>query len=86
MHPCLCVDEVLRLIARELVASGGWATSVSLACCCESLEDPVLDVLWQTQGLLLPLLKSLPGDVWNEGGCTVGPLMMRALPLLNDLV
>ena len=66
MHPCLCVDEIVRHIARELVASGGVATSVALACCCKALEDPVLDVLWETQKRLLPLLKSLPGDVWNE--------------------
>ena len=73
MHPCLCVDEVVRLIARKLVASGGRATSVSLACCCKSLEDPILDVLWQTQRVLLPLLKCLPGGVWNERERKVSP-------------
>ena len=71
MHHWLCVHEIVRLIARELVASQGEATSVALASCCKSLEDPVLDVLWQTQERLLPLLKSLPGDVWNGGECTV---------------
>jgi len=67
MHACLNVDEILRLIACDLVVSGGQATAVALACCCKSLEDPVLDALWETQDYLTPLLNSLPGDVWNEG-------------------
>lgn len=66
MHPCLCIDEIVRLIARELVESRGGATSIALACCCKALEDPVLDVLWETQDRMLPLLKSLPADVWDE--------------------
>jgi hypothetical protein len=67
MHPCLSVDEILRLIACELVGSKAKATAVTLACCCKSFEDPGLDVLWKTQSRLPPLLISLPGDVWNEG-------------------
>ena len=71
MHPCLNVDEIVRLIACELVASGGKGTAVGLACCCKSFGDPVLDMLWAIQDQLLPLLKSFPGDVWNDSGCTV---------------
>ena len=65
MHACLYVDEIVRLIAREIVASGRKAVAVALACCCKSLEDPVLDELWETQKELNPLLKSLPGGVWD---------------------
>ena len=71
MHACLNVDEIVRLIAHELVASGGEGSAVGLACCCKSFEDPVLDTLWAGQRLLRPLLKSLPSDVWNEDKCTV---------------
>ena len=71
MHACLNVDEILRLIACKLVASQGKAAAVALACCCKSFEDPLLDGLWETQDRLLPLLKSFPGDVWNDGKCTV---------------
>jgi len=73
MHPCLRVDEIVRFIASELVASEGQRTSVALACCRKSFEDPVLDVLWEYQRNLLPLFKSLPGDVWvwNGQGRTV---------------
>ena len=71
MHVCLDVDEIVRLIAHELIASGGRGTAVGLACCRKSFEDPVLDTLWATQVKLLPLLKCFPGEVWNEGGCIV---------------
>ena len=71
MHTCLNVDEILRLIACELVASKGRTTAVALACCCKNFEDPVLDALWERQDRLTPLLKSLPGDVWDGGECTV---------------
>jgi hypothetical protein len=67
MHACLGVDEILRLLACELVWSEAKATAVALACCCKSFEDPVLDALWETQEQLFPLLKSLPEGVWKEG-------------------
>ena len=67
MHPCLHVDEIVRLIACQLVAFEGGATAVALACCCKSFEGPALDVLWETQQLLDPLFKSLPGDIWRDG-------------------
>jgi len=66
MHAYLNVDEIVRLIACELVASGGKGTAVALACCCKNFEDPVLDALWEVQNQLRPLLKSLPGDVWDD--------------------
>jgi len=66
MHACLNVDEILRLIACELITSKGRAAAVALACCCKSFEDPVLDVLWETQNRLTPLLNSLPGGVRNK--------------------
>lgn len=68
MHICLRVDEIVRIIAHELVGSGGKATAVSLACCSNSFEDPALDALWTTQDRLLPLLMTFPMDVWSEGG------------------
>ena len=71
MHHCLNVDEIVRLIACELVASGREATAVRLARCCKSFEDPVLDTLWAMQVELFPLFKCFPGDVWDEGGYTV---------------
>ena len=86
MHPCLYVDEIVRLIAHELVAFNAQATSVALACCCKTFEDPVLDILWETQSRVLPLLKSLPGDVWDEGGCSVSVPTTCFLSSLNYLI
>ena len=71
MHACLKVDEIVRLVVHELIASEGKATAAGLARCCKSFEDPVLDALWATLDQLLPLLELFPGDVWNESGCTV---------------
>ena len=79
MHLCLNVDEILRQVAHELVASKVKATAVSLACCCKAFEDLVLSVLWGSQSRLLPLLKTLPTDVWKvEAG--------RFVSLLWELV
>ena len=86
MHTCLNMDEIVRLIARELVTSKTRATTVALACCRRSFEDPVLDALWETQEHLLPLLKSLPEDVWNGGGWTVSAPTTYYFPSLNYLV
>ena len=71
MHRCLNVDEIVRLIAYELVASGRKATAARLACCCRGFGGPVLDVLWATQIELSPLFNCLPGDIWNGRGRTV---------------
>ena len=71
MHRCLNVDEIVRLIACELVESEGKETAACLACCCKSFEDPVLDALWARQFDLFKLFGCFPGNVWNEGGYTV---------------
>ena len=86
MHACLNVDEIIRLIVHQLVRSRAKATAVALACCCKNFEDPVLDVLWETQDGLLPLLKSLPADVWNEGGYTVSAPITHTSFSLNSFI
>ena len=48
MHSCLFVDEIIRLIASELVADEAGLTAVVLTCCNRGFEGPVLDVLWRT--------------------------------------
>lgn len=87
MHRCLSVDEILRFFACELVALEAKATAVSLACCCRGFEIPVLDVLWESQEQLLPLLKSLPGDVWKvEAGRFVSLLRSFVFSTLSHLI
>ena len=79
MHRCLNIDEIVRLIACELVTSGRKATAVCLACCCKGFQDPVLDTLWATQFDLLALFKCFPEDIWNEAGYTVSAPTADAL-------
>ena len=43
MHAYLYVDEIVRLITRELVVPEATVTAVALTCCCKSFEDLVLD-------------------------------------------
>ena len=84
MHACLHVDEILRLLACQLVASKAKTTAVALACCCKTFEEPVLDTLWETQNQITPLLKCFPQDVWKDGGQPfVSPLMADTFPPLN---
>jgi len=86
MHHCLSVDEILRLLACELVTSKAMATAVALACCCKSFEDPALDAIWETQRRLIPLLKCFPQDVWEGDGSFVSSLIVVNFPTLNRLV
>ena len=86
MHACLNVDEIVRLITSELVELKPGAAAVALACCCKNFEDPVLDVLWETQDRLFPLLKSLPADVWDEVGCSVSVPTTHVFSSLNCLI
>ena len=65
MHSCLRVDEIVRLVASELVASESKATAAALARCCKSFEDPVLDSLWEDAGWLTKLLGVFPKEVWD---------------------
>ena len=85
MHACLQVDEIVRIIAYELVSSQGRTSAVALACCCRSFEDPALDALWETQHLLTPLLKTFPEDVRNEGDseCNVSAQATYVVSSLN---
>ena len=67
MHSCLWVDEIVRFIAAELVASGWKATTVTLACCCKALKEPALDAVWETQDQgFSPLLGTLPEGIWDS--------------------
>ena len=86
MHHCLNVDEIVRLIAWELVASDADATAVALAACRRNYEGPVLDELWAAQKQLLPLLKTLPEDVWDGDRCTVSAPMTRFFLSPNHLI
>ena len=83
MHACLNVDEIVRLITNELIQPNAKSGAVALACCHKSFEDPVLDTLWGRQDRLLPLVESLPGDIWNEDEHTVSTPTVCVFSSLN---
>ena len=68
VHACLNVDEIVRCINCELVESKVDVIAVVLECYRKKIEDPVPYSLWETQKTLIPLLKALPGDIWDGGG------------------
>jgi len=87
MHHCLDVDEILRLLACELVTSGAKTGAVALACCCKSFEDPVLDTLWKTQDRLTPLLNCFPQEIRKEGSTSfVSHSVVVIFSALNRLI
>lgn len=86
MHRCLCVDEIVVQIAGELVAAKRNATAVALASCCRRFEDPVLDALWRTQDIFVPLLGIFPGDIWSPGGYRVRMVATTIVLLLPNFL
>ena len=87
MHPSLRVDEILKLVAHEIVAANQNATAVALARCCKCFEDPVLDALWETMFQFTNLLKTLPGEIWGPGGYQVSiEITMIVFPIFNPSI
>ncbi|KAF9778954.1 hypothetical protein BJ322DRAFT_464414 [Thelephora terrestris] len=66
MHQLLRLEELVRKISNSAEpTSQGSASLLAFACCCKSLEGPVMDVLWQRQVHLSTILQSLPADSWT---------------------
>ena len=63
-HRIFKISELTRLIASELVLISRKST-VNLACACRSLEEPILNTLWETQPSSFTLLKVLPRETWE---------------------
>lgn len=64
-HQIFHIDELLRLIIDELVATNP-RTAVALAATCRSLEEPTLSSLWKEQRSLDNLVKVLPNYTWVQ--------------------
>ncbi|KAF9236359.1 hypothetical protein BU15DRAFT_77074 [Melanogaster broomeanus] len=80
MHSCFLLPELTLHIVSFLADDRSTSTSSSsryltnardvarLARTCKALSEPALDVLWNTQHSLAPLVMCLPQDVWYLGG------------------
>uniref|UniRef100_A0A8H7Y8G1 Uncharacterized protein n=1 Tax=Psilocybe cubensis TaxID=181762 RepID=A0A8H7Y8G1_PSICU len=72
MHHCLQVTEILDLILTDLFESREGPHSrgdlLSVGLTCQDFLEVALDILWGTQTSLVPLIKTLPCNLWKEGG------------------
>ena len=65
MNQVFYIEELVQRIASSADDEpAGSASLLALACCCKSLEDPVMEVLWQRQKDLQIVLRTLPADCW----------------------
>jgi len=81
-HRFFKVDELTRLIARQLVSINK-GSAVNLACASRCLAEPVLSTLWERQQSLDTLLKVLPKGTWDRlKGCRGA--MVRDLDLVLE--
>lgn len=58
-HPIFNIDELVRLVADELVSISR-RSAVSFALACRSFEEPALSSLWKEQPSLHYLVMVLP--------------------------
>jgi hypothetical protein len=85
MHQILHLDELVRNISHCADSTNkGSASLLALACCCKSLEGPVMDVLWNRQIDLHVILRTLPADSWTVIGDNTTGVFVRER--LNPLI
>lgn len=66
MHRCLAVPEIMILICDLMKESGKYdGTLAALATCCRAFHMPAVSALWKDLNTLMPLLMSLPRDLWS---------------------
>jgi hypothetical protein len=69
MHRCLEITEILRSVFNNLDYSARCRSLYALALVSKGFHEPALDVLWGgLGGSVLPLVKTLPVEVWEETG------------------
>jgi len=63
-HRALAIDEILREVAAHATDIHP-PTTVALACCSRSFEEPALSTLWRIQKRLPFLITTLPRNSWK---------------------
>ncbi|KZP21482.1 hypothetical protein FIBSPDRAFT_507623 [Athelia psychrophila] len=73
MHRCLWIPEIISIITEEIavheaanVKPTSWSTLAHLARTCRTLSEASLNSLWKVQSSLLPLLHTMPADLWED--------------------
>ena len=68
MHHCLEITEILKTIFNNIGFPGSRRDLYALALVSKAFHEPALDVLWESQTSILPLIKTFPVEVWKEPG------------------
>ena len=68
MHRCLEITEILKIVFDNLDYSSRRRSLYALALVSKRFHEPALDILWEWDGSVLPLVKTLPVEVWEETG------------------
>ncbi|KAI5899497.1 uncharacterized protein SCHCODRAFT_01146571 [Schizophyllum commune H4-8] len=75
---CLEIPEILLLVCAELRTSKRLGTLASLASTCSAMREPALDVLWEEQDSIVPLLQTLSQDRVSESVLTLERYISQA--------
>lgn len=70
MHRCLRIPEILNFVCECILADRlrRKPTLIALTECCKTFYGPAVSALWRELDSLLPLLRSLPYDLWSTAG------------------
>ncbi|KIM84932.1 hypothetical protein PILCRDRAFT_87278 [Piloderma croceum F 1598] len=68
MHHCLEITEILKTIFNNFGFSASRRDLYALALVSKAFHEPALDVLWELQDCILPLIKTFPVEVWEQSG------------------
>ncbi|KAF8867592.1 hypothetical protein BD779DRAFT_1685590 [Infundibulicybe gibba] len=83
MHHCLLIPEILQVICAHLRGISRIQDRdrnvQAVALVCRNFHNATLDLLWHSIGGLLPLLRTLPSDVWS------GPLTCHEAALARAI-
>lgn len=63
MHAVFRVDEIFSTVLNFIYLDSPLSTLSAIARTCKTFQDPALDVLWQNQTSLSPVLRCFSGAV-----------------------
>lgn len=72
MHRCLWISEIVANVAEEVLLDeewekpSAWDTLAKLARTCRTFSEPSFNALWRVQSSLVPLLRTMPDDLWEK--------------------
>jgi hypothetical protein len=68
MHKSLLISEIISGVCSELYSAYGSypGTLAAFAVTCQAISEPALDVLWHTHESIIPLLRCMSDDLWND--------------------